>query len=89
METPERKKGIPEVKAAKSFREIVENFTDPREILREAISNALDWGASTQVVTVYEDRKRADRELVIKIRDNGLGLTRERFQAFWNLADSP
>jgi hypothetical protein len=89
METPERKTGTPEVKAAKSFREIVENFTDPREILREAISNALDWGASTQVVTVYEDKKRADRELVIKIRDNGLGLTRQRFQAFWNLADSP
>jgi hypothetical protein len=89
METSERKKGIPEVKAAKSFREIVENFTDPREVFREAISNGLDWGASSVTVTVYEDKNRADRELVIKIRDNGLGLTKERFHAFWNLADSP
>ena len=27
--------------------------------------------------------------MVIKIWDNGLGLTRERFSSFWNLADSP
>lgn len=89
METSERKVGIPEVKTAKSFREIVENFTDPREVLREGISNALDWGASTVKITVYEDAARADKELVIKIWDDGVGLTRERFNAFWNLSDSP
>lgn len=89
MEVAERKIGTPEVKADKSFLEIVENFTDPREVLREGISNALDWGASTIKITVYEDANRADQELVIKIWDNGLGLTRERFFAFWNLADCP
>lgn len=89
MELSERKTGTPEVKKAPSFLEIVENFTDPREVLREGISNALDWGASTIKITVYEDATRADRELVIKIWDNGLGLTRERFLAFWNLSDSP
>lgn len=89
MEMSERKEGTPEVKEAKSFREIVENFTDPREVLREAISNAVDWGASTIQIKIYEDATRADKELVINIRDNGLGLSRERFFAFWNLADSP
>jgi hypothetical protein len=89
MQLSERKTGTPEVKADRSFLEIVENFTDPREVLREGISNALDWGASVIKIMVYEDAKRADRELVIKIWDNGLGLTRERFVAFWNLADSP
>jgi hypothetical protein len=89
MQLFERKIGTPVVKADKSFLEIVENFTDPREVLREAISNALDWSASVIKVTVYEDANRADRELVIKIWDNGLGLTRERFVAFWNLADCP
>ncbi|TET83125.1 hypothetical protein E3J38_01020 [candidate division TA06 bacterium] len=88
MQLSEQKTGIPEVKADRSFLEIVENFTDPREALREAISNALDWSASTIKIKVYEDA-RANRELVIKIWDNGLGLTRERFVAFWNLADSP
>jgi len=89
MEMSERKVGTPEIKKDRSFLEIVENFTDPREVLREAISNALDWGASTIRITVYEDATRADRELVIKIWDNGLGLTKERFYAFWNLSDSP
>jgi len=88
MELSERKVGTPEVKEDRSFLEIVENFTDPREVLREAISNALDWGASNIQITVDEDY-RANRELVIKIWDNGLGLTKERFYAFWNLSDSP
>jgi len=89
MEMTNRKKGTPVVKEVRQFLEIVENFTDPREVIREAISNSLDWAASIIKITVYEDATRADRELVIKIRDNGLGLTRERFSAFWNLADSP
>src|SRR4030042_3559562 len=89
MALSERKVATPESKEVRSFLEIVENFTDPREVLREAISNALDWGSSTIRITVYEDATRADRELVIKIRDNGLGLTKERFHAFWNLSDSP
>lgn len=84
---PERKTGIPDVVKVNSFREIVENFTDPREVLREAISNALDWGASSIKITIYEDVTRPDRELVMKIRDNGVGLTKKRFTAFWNLAD--
>ncbi len=60
MDQSERKVGTPEVKGARSFREIVENFTDPREVLREAISNSLDYGASTIRVTVYEDVMRAN-----------------------------
>jgi len=89
MEAGERKEGCPEVKAERSFLQIVEDFTDPREVLREAISNALDWGASTINITAYLDATRADRELVMKIWDDGLGLTRQRFLAFWNLGDSP
>lgn len=89
MEMSERKTGTPVVMEDRSFREIVENFTDPREVLREAISNSLDWGASVVRVAVYEDATRAERELVITIQDDGLGLNRERFFAFWNLADSP
>ncbi len=89
MEMSERRVGTPEVKEARAFREIVENFTDPREVLREGISNALDWGAKNIRITVNENADRADKELVIKIWDDGLGLNRGRFSAFWNLADSP
>lgn len=89
MEASGRKTDYPRVKEARAFREIVENFTDPREVLREAISNALDWGASTIRIAVYEDATRHDKELVVKVFDDGGGLTKERFEAFWNLADSP
>jgi len=83
-----RKKGTPVVKSDQTFLEIVRNFTDPKEVIREAISNALDWSASIIKIQVFEDATRADRELVIKLWDNGLGLNRERFEAFWNLSDS-
>lgn len=83
------KRGTPDVKKAKSFREIVGNFTDPKELVREAVSNALDWKATVVRITVEEDLSRADRELVVLFEDNGIGLNRVRFKAFWNLADSP
>jgi hypothetical protein len=67
MEMGNRIKCTPIVKEDRSFREIVENFTDPREVIREAISNSLDWSALNIKITVYEDATRADRELVIKI----------------------
>ncbi|MDP3063836.1 MAG: ATP-binding protein [Chloroflexota bacterium] len=88
MDIPLAKVGTPQVKEARSFLEIVGNFSDPREVVREAISNALDWGATAISVKVSEDALRS-HELVIEIKDNGVGLDRGRFEAFWNLADSP
>jgi len=55
MEMSNRIKGKPIVKDDRSFLEIVGNFTDPREVLREAISNSLDWSADTIKITVYLD----------------------------------
>lgn len=89
MQTTEKKKGKPIIKDVHIFREVVINFTDPREIFREAISNSLDHGATNIRIKVYEDASRADKELVIVIWDNGIGLSKERFHAFWNLSDSP
>ena len=89
MQTAKKRKGKPKIKTVRVYREIVENFTDPREIFREAISNSLDHGATNIRINVYEDTQRADRELVIVIWDNGIGLSKDRFDAFWNLSDSP
>ncbi len=36
------------------FLEIVRDFTDPRDAIREAISNAMDWGAREIKVIVTE-----------------------------------
>lgn len=75
----------PQVIEAHEFREITQDFTDPKEAVREAISNALDWHATEIRITVSEDRGRPDQELLIEISDNGFGLDEERLEAFFNL----
>jgi hypothetical protein len=78
----------PEVAGAREFLEISRDFTDPREAIREAISNAIDWGAKEIRVTIKEDRTRADEELIIEIEDNGIGLDQKRLHAFFDLGRS-
>lgn len=78
----------PKVDEAREFLEITRDFTDPREAIREAISNAIDWGGTEIQVTVREDRSRPDEELVIEIEDNGIGLDERRLDAFFDLGRS-
>ena len=68
----------PTVNDAHEYLEITRDFIDPRDAIREGISNALDWGATEVRVTVREDRTRPDEELVIEIADNGIGLDEAR-----------
>ena len=86
MDLSNPKSGSPESKKEQSFLNTILNFTDPREVIREAISNAFDWNFKNISISAWKDYER-DKELVIKIRDDGDGLTPERFSAFWNLAD--
>lgn len=78
----------PQVEEAREFLEITRDFTDPRDTIREAISNAIDWGATIINVTITEDRTRPDEELVIEIEDNGIGLNEKRLEAFFDLGRS-
>jgi hypothetical protein len=89
MTSQPRRTRKPEVDEAREFLEITRDFVDPRDAIREAISNALDWGASTVAVRVWEDRRRPDEELVLEIQDDGRGLNEERLQAFFDLGRSP
>ena len=87
-ETQERMRHRPKVDEAREFLEITHDFTDPREAIREAISNSIDWGATEIKITVTEDRSRPDEELVIQVWDNGSGLTEQRVVAFFDLGNS-
>lgn len=78
----------PTVQEIREFLEIAQDFTDPREAVREAISNAIDWDATEISVTVTEDRTRPDEELVVELEDNGVGLDEERLEAFFDLGRS-
>jgi len=78
----------PRVDDAREFLEITRDFTDPRDAIREAISNGIDWGATEIRITVTEDRTRPDEELVIEIEDDGMGINEERLEAFFDLGRS-
>jgi hypothetical protein len=79
--------GKPEVISSREMLEITNDFTDPKDAIREAISNSVDWGATVIEIKAWED-PRAEDELVIEIRDNGVGLNEKRMRAFFNLGDS-
>jgi signal transduction histidine kinase len=70
------KVGIPKVEEAHEFLEITRDFTDPKEAIREAISNSIDWGATKIEITVTEDKTVPEEELILEINDNGIGLNK-------------
>lgn len=78
----------PQVEEAREFLEITHDFTDPRDAIREAISNSIDWDATKINIIFTEDRNRPDEELVIEIKDNGIGLNERRLEAFFDLGRS-
>jgi len=88
MTAQERRRRRPEVDEAREFLEITRDFVDPRDAIREAISNSLDWDAHNVSVKVYEDRRRPDEELVLELTDDGVGLDENRLQAFFDLGRS-
>lgn len=79
------KVGIPKVEEAHEFLEITRDFTDPKEAIREAISNSIDWGATKIEITVKEDKTVPEEELILEIHDNGIGLNDKRLAAFFDL----
>ncbi|MEW6203137.1 MAG: ATP-binding protein, partial [bacterium] len=83
-----RKTRLPEVEKAHEFLEIVRDFTDPKDAIREAISNAMDWDATEIKIIVTVDKTRPEEEIIIEIKDNGVGLDEERLEAFFDLGRS-
>jgi hypothetical protein len=74
-------KGKPEVDAAAEFFEIVMDFRDPRDAIREAISNDFDAGATEISVRARIVPYRGQDELVLTFEDNGVGIEAESLDA--------
>lgn len=74
----------PEVNSANEFVEISSDYWKSEEIVREGISNAFDWGATYLKIRF----DRINGQLVIKLSDDGSGMTLRRVMSFWNLGDS-
>ncbi|MFA4985686.1 MAG: ATP-binding protein [Candidatus Brocadiia bacterium] len=79
----------PDVNSASEFREIAADFGDPLEMLREAISNSMDAGATEMHVSFMVESVAGARRLVVRMTDNGCGMDRETLSRhFWGLGHS-
>ena len=78
----------PTVNVAKELAEISKDFTSPRELIRETISNALDASASRILVDAFKDDSHGDDDLVVRIIDDGVGMTRRELEGFFDLGYS-
>jgi hypothetical protein len=79
----------PKVNQEAEFWEIANDFGDPLEILREAISNAIDAKASWVRIHFFVEEIEGARTLVIEIEDDGAGMIRDVLaQDFWGLGFS-
>jgi len=73
----------PEVNQAAEMYEITSNFGNPLELLREAISNAYDEGATKLHISCYLND---DNKLIVKLVDNGEGMSKDSLiKNFWGL----
>jgi len=80
----------PKVNAEAEFLEILNDFGNPLEILREGVSNAIDAHATWIEISFEVVEIDGNNRLVIILFDNGDGMTREILERdFWGLGYSP
>lgn len=79
---------VPEVNQANEFKEIANDFTNPLELIREAISNSFDSGAEN--ITLLFDVINIDGEDTFRviIRDDGDGMDDNDLNHFFDLGNS-
>jgi len=85
----ERLKDIyPEVNPAAEFLNIAGDFSDPKEIIREAISNSFDARAKIIEIEAFVDKSSGVDDLVVIIKDDGEGMNEGNLKAFFDLGNS-
>ena len=78
----------PAVDAVREFLEIAGDFTNPLEVVREAISNSLDANATDISLEFTAPYEAGSPILQIIIRDNGDGMDKIQLQSFFDLGNS-
>ena len=79
---------LPKVEATQEFIEIANDFSNPLEIVREAISNSFDANAQN-IEILFDMVKISGRQLLqITLTDDGLGMNIDELHSFFNLGDS-
>ncbi len=80
----------PEVNAAREFKEIANDFSNPLEIVREAISNAFDAKATRMDIkfSTIKDDDDYNETLLVELIDNGIGMDENGLKSFFDLGNS-
>jgi histidine kinase/DNA gyrase B/HSP90-like ATPase len=78
----------PKVDQAQEFIEIANDFANPLDLVREAISNAFDATANEIRMSFETDVQGGETVFVIRITDNGSGMDKSGLQSFFDLGNS-
>jgi hypothetical protein len=78
----------PTVDQAQEFIEIANDFANPLDLVREAISNAFDANANDIRLAFETEIISGDTTFVIRLTDNGDGMGRQDLQSFFDLGNS-
>lgn len=78
----------PKVDSAQEFIEIALDFSNPLDLVREAISNAFDAEADNIVLEFSVIQEYGEKVLKIEIEDNGTGMDEKGLASFFDLGNS-
>ena len=78
----------PKVNQVNEFKEIANNFANPLEIVREAISNSVDARANSIHLLFDTVNHYGENLLRIVIKDNGKGMNEDELENFFDLGNS-
>lgn len=78
----------PKVDSAQEFIEIALDFSNPLDLVREAISNAFDAEADNVVLEFSVIQEYGEKVLKIEIEDNGTGMDEKGLASFFDLGNS-
>jgi hypothetical protein len=78
----------PAVDSAQEFMEIATDFSNPLDLVREAISNSFDAKATEISIAFSTIRDAGESILLTEIQDDGAGMDLAGLQAFFDLGNS-
>ncbi|WP_195603681.1 ATP-binding protein [Clostridium tyrobutyricum] len=78
----------PKVDETQEFIEIAFDFSNPLDLVREAISNAFDAGANEISISFSVKSIYGEKILIIEIKDNGQGMDMDGLRSFFDLGNS-
>lgn len=79
---------VPKVDETQEFIEIANDFSNPLDLVREAISNAYDANATEIKIAFDVVKNYGESVLKITLKDNGSGMSQQHLQNFFDLGNS-